>query len=1140
MPKPVITSITLCISFLLLSQELYGQRAYESGYSFTKKFDIDDGLSQLNVSSLLKDSDGFLWIGTDDGLNRFDGYNFEVFRHISGDSSSIADNKVYSLCEDQKGRIWAGTNLGGLQLYNKQTRSFKKYIHEPGNDSSLSNNTVLKIIECTDGFLWIGTNQGLNKFDPETGKFTRFYKSNEKTGLAGNQINAVLESNDGKIWIGAEEGLTILDKKTLFTKKYYHSDQDPNSLIYNSVISLFSDSEGNIWIGTEGGGICMYNPDNDSFIRYIGESRANSPMASSIVHSIEEDDFGNIWFSSWGEGIFVYEKDKSGFSKIVVPQNDEINSAIVFTILNSGDGNIWVGTYENGVKVLSNKRKAFHHVEVFNDEMSALGRNTVRTIFEDSENNIWFATDGSGLYKYLPTTKSYVHFLSNSQDETSLSGNIVKPIIEDKKGNIYAGTYVNGLNKVNKTTHKIIRLTHDPSNPNSLRNNNVWALCYDSQDRIWVGTLGGGMDEYIPEENRFIHHFTDPDDTLSISSDRISKIYEDSRRNLWIGTIGGGVCRMDRKNRTFIRYVEDVSTHAGVNFNEVVDIYEDQKKRLWISSNGGGLFLYNPKTDKLERIGEDHNLKGTILSILDDDNGNLWMGTFEGIIKYNPDLGTTEYFNQHDGLQSNDFKSGSKLKSSTGEFYFGGSNGYNVFRPADIVTDSVFHPIVLTDLFLFHEKVNIYDFNSVLTGDINYQNSVVLAADQNTISFQYSSLDYTFPKSNYYAYKLEGFDRRWNYVQKERKATYTNLSPGNYVFQVKSTNNDGLWSDDYKSIEVIITPPFWMTWWFRIAAFIFVVSSVLLIFSSRTKKLRRKNVELEVKVSERTAQLNDLVKDLRENKDELTTTLDDLHEQKKYVEEINQQLERTHEELRTTNEELDIRVQERTSRLTKVNQELDRFVYSASHELSSPLKSILGLVNITKLENKNLKLQSHLEHIENSVHKLEEVIISLTQFSRNLKVKVAKEKVDMSKLIDSLLVELKYLTNGEAIDFRKNITTDSSINSDPARLTIILTNLVSNAIKYRDTDKPESWILIEFLKEKDIFKLKVRDNGVGIDKKVRRKVFDMFYRGSTLSFGSGLGLYIVKETVEKMNGQIQVESELNEWAEFTINLPLES
>ncbi|MBX2841960.1 MAG: hypothetical protein KTR26_09310 [Flammeovirgaceae bacterium] len=1169
-----------CILLICLWQGAHSQSGYRSDYYLAKKFNNDDGLSKLCIYSILKDNDGFIWIGTDDGLNRFDGYQFEVFRHVNGDSSSIADNKVYSLCEDSKGRLWIGTNLGGLQLYNKHTKDFKSFIHSPDDTSSISNNTISSIIEGRDGYLWIGTNQGLNKFNPDTQTFTRFYKSDENTGLIGNEIRSVLETKDGKLWIGTQEGLTVMDKNTLLTRKYSHDIAIPNSLIHNSIFTLFNDSKGNIWIGTEGGGICRYDPENDSFQRKFGKNQANIPKDSNIVHSIEEDDLGNIWFSSWGSGIFIYESNKDKFSKIVFPQDNEVNSTIIYKFLNSGDGNMWVGTWEKGLHVLSKKKKAFRHVENFNSETSEIERIRVRTIFEDSERNIWFATDGAGLFKYIPPTDSYVHFFNDINDESTLSGKIVKPIIEDGDGFIYAGSYVNGLNKINMSTHEITRITHDPEDPNSLQNNNIWALCFDSQERIWVGTLGGGMDEYIPKENKFIHHYSDPDDTLTISSNNISKIFEDSKGNLWIGTIGSGICRMDREKRIFHRYQNKVTAESGVGFSEVIDIYEDKKNRLWISSNGGGLFLYNPETDKIEKSGVNHNLKGTILSILDDDEGNLWMGTFEGITKYNPESGTTISYNHHDGLQRSDFKSGSKLRSYTGEFYFGGSNGYNVFRPEEINDDIIFQPIAFTNLYLFHKKVNVNDLNSVLTSDINYQNRLVMDANQNTISFQYSSLDYTFSKLNYYAYMLEGFDPRWNKVGTERRATYTNLPPGEYTFKVKSSNMDGLWSDEYKSIEIIITPPFWQTLWFKIMVIAAIIAGFFSILWLRTRTIKQHNLKLEKLVNVRTISLkkanHTLYKEqqkvtqqneeLMAQQEELVTQQEELIAQTNKLELQTNILEETVERLKSTQSQL-VHSEKMASigMLTagvahEINNPIN-YIKSGIIGLKKALHDILGIMKMYKNLNPKNNIGEKLIEIEGLKSKLSidkkvelsekilnnitigatktaEIIKGLRTFSRMDDGNLSRYNIHDG--LESTLLLLQHQVT-DHIKVVKNYGHLPLVECYPAKLNQVFMNLISNAIQAinkKGVISITSGLISSTGDINEFVFIVIDDSGVGIEKDTLKHIFEPFFTTKKIGEGTGLGLSISQNIIDQHHGKIEVTSHLKKGTTFKIILPV--
>jgi len=1133
----------LSLFFFLILSDLFGQnRPHSNDFSYIQKLSLKDGLSQVDVSTIIKDKDGFVWIGTDDGLNRFDGNSFLIYRHVEGDSTSLNDNKIIALLEDSRSRLWVGTNQGGLHLYNKEQNAFQKFYHDPDDANTLSYNTIRGLREDGNNNLWIATNYGLNTMDLDGKTVKRFYREKDGSGLANNHINAIEIDTESNIWVGTIKGLSVVNGKTHTIKSYYHDLKDESSLAHNHILSIFSDSDGDIWIGSDAG-INLYDKKSDSFIGFWNHEGAPDRSTHNGIRRIREIKKGTLWFGTDGAGIFSFNKESQKFHKIKIRNNTELDNSVIYEMAPIDDRNIWIGLYENGIRILSKKQKEFIHIEYFNPHMEKSGKNTVRSIQEDDEQNIWIGTDGSGLYKYNPRNQKFIHYLHDPKNLNSISGDVIKTLLKDSKGNIYAGTYIAGLNYIDTKSNKITRFYSDDA-PNTLSNNTIWALSEDKEGIIWIGTLGGGLNEYDPLSGLFTSYTHDQNDSTSISANRISKIIEDSKGNLWIGTIDGGICRLIRENRTFKNYHKPIDPITGINYNEVIDILEDQKGDLWITTNGGGLYKYNQDNDSFDKADHHEVLKSTILSILDDDDGNLWMGTHYGIGKYNPIEGNALYFNTYDGVQGMEFKSNSKYKSSTGEFYLGGTNGLNIFRPEEIVEDTSTYPIILTNFYLFHKKINVADNTNILQTDIQYQNDIRLTSGQNTLTFEYAVLDYNLPRNNNYAYILEGFDEDWNYVKDEYKATYTRIPPGNYVFKVKGSNNEGYWNENPKTVNIYITPPYWQTWWFKILSGILVVGIGYFFFNYRILKLTKINMDLEKKVSDRTLRLNKLVGQLQEKQDEiettnveLTATLDEVYGQKNHIEVINKELQATYDKLKTSNSELDKRVHDRTSKLLKSNQELDRFVYSASHDLSAPLKSILGLINIAKHEEKSKFNSEHLLRMRNSVKKLENVIKSLTQFSRNAGHKIIKESFIFNDLIDEVLEELKYSYETDRTRLLRHYSESDKIKCDYLRIKIIISNLLSNAFKYQDEFKNDSFVDISLIKKKKNYVILIKDNGIGILKENKSKIFDMFFRGTTKSDGSGLGLYIVKETLEKLNGKIKVQSRQGEATAFLVKIP---
>jgi len=593
----------------------------------------------------------------------------------------------------------------------------------------------------------------------------------------------------------------------------------------------------------------------------------------------------------------------------------------------------------------------------------------------------------------------------------------------------------------------------------------------------------------------------------------------------------------------FRRFIPNTQDTTSLQSKLVNDIFEDSKRNIWIATSGGlSKFIKDKSTFRTyttkHGLASDH-----IKSIIEDTKGYLWIGTTKGISKFDPESESFINYDKRDGLQVGEFSRYCAYKTRSGELLFGGTQGFNAFIPDSIHRNNFIPPVYITGLRVFNKPVSVGDNNSFLPKHITQLDELTLPHTASVFTLEYIALNDLLPEKNQYAYRLEGLESQWNFMDDQHSATYTNLDPGVYYFHVKATNNDGVWGGDGRVLKIIITPPFWKTWWFKTLLIATLIACVYLVIYNRVRHLRRKNIELETRVNDRTAQLRGLIKELQGKQDEiettneeLTSTLEDLVEQKGKVETINNELTQAHEEVLTINNELDERVHERTLKLVKANQELDRFVYSASHDLSAPLKSILGLIQLTRLENKNEELTNHLEHMQKSVLKLEAVINSLTQFSRNMGHALIKQEFVFDEMIEEVLDELKYPFQSDKVKIIKLYNPSDSVNSDYLRVKIILSNLISNALKYKNIHNPDSFVEISFCKMDERDRISIKDNGIGISKENQVKVFDMFFRATMQSNGSGLGLYIVKETVEKLGGEITVDSNPGNYTLFTVTL----
>jgi signal transduction histidine kinase/ligand-binding sensor domain-containing protein len=875
---------------------------------------------------------------------------------------------------------------------------------------------------------------------------------------------------------------------------YKHNPKNPNTLGNDDPRMLFVDRQNNIWSCNENGGLNLYDEKHDVFFCYMPDPLNPFSISSNSYWCIYEDH----------------------------------------------QGRIWLGSSLNGIDVIDKNKTKFNHYYKSSIGGSSLSNDIVRAFYEDPDQNLWIATDGGGLNFFDRKTRNYIAYEHEAGNANSIRSNAVLTICE-VNGDLWVGTWQGGINVLDRKTKTFRQI--DPENPN-LRS--VFYLTKDSDGNVWASTYGGGISKIDVKTEKVKSYLNDPSNPLSLSSNIVPVILTDDEGNIWVGTQDSGVNMMkkeDIEKGIFRRFGLQANDSLVLQSKLINHIFQDSKKNIWIAT-AGGLTKFMLSQKKAQTFDTKHGLPtDQIKSIIEDNRGFLWIGTTKGISRYNPENGSFINYDKTDGLQDGEFSRYGVFKTREGELVFGGTNGFNTFIP-DSIHQSDFAPhVFITGLRVFNKHVPVGDENSVLPKHIMQLEEIRLPHDYSVFTLEFAALNDLMPDKIQYAYRLEGLEANWNFVGNQNAATYTNLDPGKYVFHAKASNSDGLWPEDGKILRIIINPPFWKTWWFRTLFVISFVASVYMVIYARERQLREKNIELEERVSERTSQLRGLVRELQQKQDEiestnaeLTSALQGLVEQKSKVETVNNQLKSAHEELLSINNQLDERVHERTVKLVKANQELDRFVYSASHDLSAPLKSILGLIQLTRLENKNEALSGHLEHMQKSVLKLEGVINGLTQFSRNMGHALVKQEIIFDELIEEVLDELKYPFHSDKVKIIKSYQKAALITSDYLRLKIILSNLISNALKYKNDDVSPSIVEITHEKLNGYDRIQVKDNGIGISKENQEKVFEMFYRATLQSTGSGLGLYIVKETVEKLGGKISLNSVLGSHTIIVVTL----
>lgn len=813
---------------------------------------INEGLSQSTVRAILQDSEGYMWFGTQDGLNKYDGYKFTIYKNDFDNSNSLSNNEITSIVEDNKGNLWLGTNGGGLNKFNKTTGTFTRFTTASSQLNSISNDFVFSLYIDSKGFLWIGTvGGGLNVMDLETEKINVF--NDHLLEINNLEVLAVCEDKNKNIWIGTNRGLNKLNQQTNQVTNYKFHPNNPEVLQNDYIRTLFKDSSGNLWVGSYGGGLSKYDYENDKFLQYhlneeSGEFQSNLEFITSII----EDDKGNLWFGTWG----------------------------------------------NGVKKFNTKTEKFTAYTNNPDNSKSLSYNTIWSVYIDRSNLLWVGTFGAGINKLDLEESKFSLYKREVNNPNSINSNSVRGIYEDEKGILWVGGY-GGLNKIDRENNIINRYQGDDKIVS------VYAICPDKQDTdiLWIGSEGRGLYKFnkktkvfksmLSEDLKVTHVFSIQDDhegnlwlgaqsgfysfnkatgeysqilrdysAKVILANRYSAcVFIDSKGAIWVGTNGNGLIKYDKVKNSFKEFEHKTDNPNSISNNSIKSIFEDNEGKLWIGTNGGGLNKFIEKEERFIHYTEKDGLPNNVVyGILEDKKHHLWLSTNKGISKFDKTNISFKNFTADDGLQSNEFNTGSYFKSKNGEMFFGGVKGLNAFFPNQIKNNKYIPPIVITSFKKFDKEIN---YKQILSE----KNSINLTHKDNYFSFEFAALDYYSPEHNKYAYKLEGFDVDWIYSDTRRFASYTNLDGGNYFFKVKGTNNDGIWSETGVTIPIYVKPPFRKTIWFIFLCGFSLLAIVYGVFKIRLNqvRLKTKNKYLKKQNEEKIALLKEVHHRMKNN-----------------------------------------------------------------------------------------------------------------------------------------------------------------------------------------------------------------------------------------------------------------------------------
>ncbi len=1087
---------------------------------------IESGLPQNFIDCIYQDRNGFIWVGTWSGLARYDGYNFDVFRQDTKDNSTISNNYVYSVCEGKEGNLYLAT-AGGLNIYLYNQSRFYRFADYPDLHPDLSETTTAVAVG-QDSVIWVGGEKGLIglSFDEQgmvKNKET-YFLGDSLSQVHGSVINHILVTHNGDVWVSTDNGISVLHHRN---KSFsYLNANKPFTIPFNSVKSTFEASDSHVWIATEFG-IADFNPADSTFIIYNHNPYA-SPETGLIYHyamSVSEDVNGNILVGTFGgfsiihknDGVVTFENYKENALSEYSLNNDFVNC-----VFRDRDNNIWIGTERGGINRYNSSKNVFEYYEHIPGNPHTISSNIINSIYDD-EVNTWIGTAGGGLNVLNKESGQLRNYTLNLNDHSGKSlNNFISEIHRDTKNNLWVGTWGGGLFKlVNENTEQESFVNFRPSiDTTSLVNVFISSIISDDSGNLWIGTYEG-LDFFNVETNQF-EHIRNAKGHKRIR--QIGSLLLDSDKNLWVGTRNGLYkVVFDKKGKYSVKeFQHDPNLSNSLSDNYVTTLFMDAEGAVYAGTYGFGInkLISEESGGLFEKIGvEDGLANNTIYCILDDNKGNLWITTDNGLSCYNPETSRFKNYYVSDGLQNNQYYWNAAFKNEEGKIFVGGVNGLNTFYP-----DSVFShqglqssKVLITDFKIYSQSIapqqKVFK-KVVLDKPVIFSDDITVSYKAKEISFEFAQLNYDQPESVLYAYMLEGFDTKWNEISSNRRfASFTNLKPGRYVFKVKATRSDGDWSSDITSINLNIKPPFWKTFLFRL--FIVTLALILLIVYNRYKvvSLRKRQKLLEDQVAERTLEIEKQKETLSKQNEHINKQRDDLIE-------LNEQVK-------------------------AVNESKLRFFTNISHEFRTPLTLILGpLEYLTKDESLSENAHSNVDKIENNAHRLLTLINQLMDFRKlehgkmQLQISANSLNTFMYQVISAFkpLAEMKQIAIG-----LKCPEEEAETWFDRVKLENVMYNLLSNAFKYTASGGAIDVRLSWSNSKKDVAQIEVSDTGMGISKEKLALVFDRFFQveashdGAT---GTGIGLSLTKEIIECHKGNVRVESTPGKGTVFTIELPV--
>ncbi|HJX71015.1 MAG TPA: two-component regulator propeller domain-containing protein, partial [Bacteroidales bacterium] len=1095
-----------------------------------------------------------MWFGIESvGLCKYDGQDYVIYENLPEDSSSISNNFPTKIIEDKTGIVWVGT-LNGLNKFNRKDGTFKRYFHDPGDSNSITDNAITDLHIDNYGYLWIATSGGLSKCNIMTEELIHLLPQNNSQSDK-IYVADIYEDDEGNIWIGTWQkgmffvpaNINYLHSKEWNTKpvpqiatrlsvktSWMIDSPDKNYLIQSEIRRICNADNGILWISTSKG-LYLFDISKDKLTHWKFKDKETYLLNEADFNAIYPDSKGLLWAGTTSNGLVIIDlkHKKHTYLDADLRQINGLKSNSIRDICEDKSGLIWIGTKFQGIQIYDRRQEIFGHIQENSKYVKGLSNSFVLSVIEDSDHIIWIGTKEGGLNRYNPENGDFKYFQNIPGNRNSIGSNRIEFILEDVKGNLWLATPT-GLDKFNKQKQVF----------EHYGNLNIMCLEQGVDDKIWIGTLSSGVFIFDPLKGN-IERFSSKYKQLSeVNGFRITRIFKDKNGHIWIGTGQNGLYKYFPANDSLVHYLNIPENEHSISGNMIRSIFEDTKGYLWIGTKSGGLNRLDPQTGIFHRINIAEGLpSNTVYSILEDKSGNLWMGTHNGITRYNPENESFVSFSESYGLQGKVFEINAHCKDANGMMYFGGSNGLNVFSPDSTFKAEYAAPLIVS-------SVQIFD--RIIAVDITEYLEIILSTEDKYISFNYSILDYSDPVNKQYRYMLEDFDNDWIYSRNRHYATYTSLPPGEYLFKVQGLNPDGYWTDNSISIKLVVPKPYWRQWWFIASLIFLIITLIIAAYLLRVSFVRRNEKRLMNIVKQKT-------KDLREANEILEI-------QKTEIEKHNEELIRQRNKISLQNKELEQHrlhleklVSERTKDLEDAKikaEESDRlksaFLSNMCHEIRTPLNAIVGFTDLVANEEFGKDELKHINNIiktnSNALLQLINDIINISKIEANqVEIHPAEFYINefLHRLFQTYQTQIISINpeyqNSTRLQLYLDITNeDLKIVSDPFRIEQILNNLFSNANKFTKSGTIEMGYRI--MNHKSIIRFFMKDSGIGIAKENIEIVFDRFRKieddKTKLYRGTGLGLSISSNLARLLGGELSVESEIGKGSMFYFDLPL--